>query len=274
MSTKPSATPNFATGGGAVLVAPDSPHISIGWSDGELPPAEMFNWLMNNYYLWAQYLNDGHVSPAGNDNTWVLKPITTDQSSPSPGGMDAVGPNVNHGVKLRMYDGDVHDRYVPQSHINSTREVHAPLNNGTNYTFADTAVIAANSLKAGSTVRAKVCGQFTSNVGGGSLTVIVKLGSTTLGTVTIAPGNNFTGFYRFDLEIIVLTNGAGGTYAYTVDCRGNATGAAGIGSSDDGILGGNGSIDTTVSNTISVNAASTSNNFVNVTLDMLRVDVT
>ena len=55
--TRPTTFPDWATGGGAVVVQPDSDKQAAGWVDSELPPAGFMNWLQNENSLWLRYLD-------------------------------------------------------------------------------------------------------------------------------------------------------------------------------------------------------------------------
>lgn len=58
MATKPAKLPRWASTGGAALVEPTNTKKDVGWAPGEKPPAEYVNWLLNNLYLWAAWLDD------------------------------------------------------------------------------------------------------------------------------------------------------------------------------------------------------------------------
>jgi hypothetical protein len=53
---KPTELPRWADVGGDI-VEPLEAKKDIGWVDGEQPPAEYFNWLLNLLYLWTFYLD-------------------------------------------------------------------------------------------------------------------------------------------------------------------------------------------------------------------------
>jgi hypothetical protein len=60
MSTKPTTLPRWANSGGDI-VEPASGKKDIGWVDGEEPAAQHANWLLNELYNWAEYLDDGSL---------------------------------------------------------------------------------------------------------------------------------------------------------------------------------------------------------------------
>lgn len=49
----PSEVPEWASGGGALITDPSSGKKAAGWIPAEEPPAQYFNWWMNNVYQWA-----------------------------------------------------------------------------------------------------------------------------------------------------------------------------------------------------------------------------
>ena len=76
MSTKPSAIPTWATNALDLLLAPTKvqpPTLKqqSGFAGGERPPASHLNWLLNNLYLWAEYLRDGALQGAHTFNSTV-----------------------------------------------------------------------------------------------------------------------------------------------------------------------------------------------------------
>jgi len=54
---KPSALPRWATDALAKVTEPLSGLKDLGWNPGDAPTAQHLNWLFNNIYKWAQYLN-------------------------------------------------------------------------------------------------------------------------------------------------------------------------------------------------------------------------
>lgn len=56
---KPTTLPRWADVGGAII-NPTSGKKDVGFVDEEKPPAEFLNWLFNENYNWASYLNDGY----------------------------------------------------------------------------------------------------------------------------------------------------------------------------------------------------------------------
>lgn len=67
MATKPSILPRWASTLAAQILEPTSGAKDTGWLAGERPTAQTINWLFNNLYQWATYL-DEFLSTA---NTWV-----------------------------------------------------------------------------------------------------------------------------------------------------------------------------------------------------------
>lgn len=61
MSVKPTIIPQWATNALATVEPPLLKKQS-GFVAGERPPARHLNWLLNNLYLWAEYLRDGSFS--------------------------------------------------------------------------------------------------------------------------------------------------------------------------------------------------------------------
>lgn len=65
MATKPTDLPEWASGMLADIVNPTGAKKALGWVTGEKPPAQYFNWLLNNIYMWAIWLqayeDEAHV---------------------------------------------------------------------------------------------------------------------------------------------------------------------------------------------------------------------
>lgn len=81
MSDKPSTStlPRWATDGAAKVATPASGKQDIGWDTQEKPPAQWWNWLCLNAYLWLLWISDGYwTRPSLTDNTPVL--ATTDRA--------------------------------------------------------------------------------------------------------------------------------------------------------------------------------------------------
>lgn len=53
----PTELPEWASGGSAAITDPTLAEKQLGWTDGEEPPAEYFNWWMNLVFLWISYLS-------------------------------------------------------------------------------------------------------------------------------------------------------------------------------------------------------------------------
>jgi hypothetical protein len=56
MATKPSTTPEWATGGGAAVLEPLLAEKQLGWVPGSRGPAQWFNWWMRLVYQWMVWL--------------------------------------------------------------------------------------------------------------------------------------------------------------------------------------------------------------------------
>lgn len=69
MSAKPSSTYQWATSG--PITPPTSGKQTAGFAPGERGAAQYFDWLLNGYGQWAQYLNDGVMSGAFTFDTTV-----------------------------------------------------------------------------------------------------------------------------------------------------------------------------------------------------------
>lgn len=65
MVAKPSDLPEWASGLSADIVNPTGAKKLLGWLTAEKPPAQHFNWWMNNVYAWATWLqtfeDEAHV---------------------------------------------------------------------------------------------------------------------------------------------------------------------------------------------------------------------
>ena len=57
VTAKPSAKPEWATDGGALVTEPPSPKKAQGWIV-EKPPVRYWNWLLKFQYLWIDYLEN------------------------------------------------------------------------------------------------------------------------------------------------------------------------------------------------------------------------
>lgn len=68
---KPSEDAEWADGGGAVITDPPLIKKQTGWVDNEFPPAEYFNWWMNNVFQWQAYLRDFEIQT----HTWTATQI-------------------------------------------------------------------------------------------------------------------------------------------------------------------------------------------------------
>lgn len=55
---KPADTMEWASDGAAQITEPLEAKKDIGWVVGEKPPAQYFNWWMNNAYLWQAYFDE------------------------------------------------------------------------------------------------------------------------------------------------------------------------------------------------------------------------
>ena len=56
--SKPSNLPRWATAISALITAPSSGKMDSGWTNGEQPAADVWNWLLNTAYQWTQWLHD------------------------------------------------------------------------------------------------------------------------------------------------------------------------------------------------------------------------
>lgn len=59
----PSEYPEWASGGSAAITDPTLAEKQLGWTGGEEPPAEYFNWWMNLVYLWIVWLASQVTTP-------------------------------------------------------------------------------------------------------------------------------------------------------------------------------------------------------------------
>lgn len=59
--------PQWADGGGADVVEPAGGKKSLGWVDGEAPPAEYFNWLQRQTFLWIEWFSQLLTAAASGD---------------------------------------------------------------------------------------------------------------------------------------------------------------------------------------------------------------
>lgn len=68
--------PVWATSGD--VVEPGSGKKSLGWVDGEKPPAEFFNWWQNATYQWLEYFQQLTTGVEGASDVWKLLSMRVD----------------------------------------------------------------------------------------------------------------------------------------------------------------------------------------------------
>lgn len=102
MSDKPTTLPRWANGGGAKVATPSSGKQDIGWDTQEKPPAQWFNWLLLNIYLWLLWISDGYLTR--NDLT-TDAPVqgTTDQDANVKHWLDANGYNFGQVISAQYW---------------------------------------------------------------------------------------------------------------------------------------------------------------------------
>ena len=201
---RPTTLPRWADGGSANIVEPPSGKKDVGFTAGERPPAEYFDWLFNTTYEYIAYVDDRlHGS-----NTIIVPASVGAQATTSPTAAPSSGSSP--GSVIGTLDGDNWiipiSQYLPVgSRITGIRVIVEDV--------------------AGTTVRA-TAQRLPLNVGGANQGAIVAIGSTansdqsgnvqelevlTGGTEVVAVGNTYS------VVVLALAGGTVEIHAVEID---------------------------------------------------------